>query len=545
MTNHIMTLLRPLAFLALIFSSCVPKSGAGGVIFDDLDACLHDREMFEQEKTSWIARLKSHADAVGDVASSYDLYMEIAEEYASYSFDSTAVYLHKSLDAAGSLGDGEKTDRAMIRLGLLYTTAGHFLEAYHILFHDIDTLSLTPPLQKDWYGAVYRFAKDMDGDSGIAETIMEPDKSVYRDKLCAMLDEDSRQRRELAVDRLRDEGRFAEAAEANADILAGMDENSRDYANVAYVQSELCDVLGLQEQRLSWLIASAKADAVNSVRDYAALTVIAIILADTDVDRSFRYMQMSLKDAIAYNAKLRPWQVSQFFVSVEDAYNTRQNAQQRRLTALFMVVLFLMTALAAAFFFLVKRSRELARTEKELRKINDELAVNNRRLSELNARLTDSDRIKEEYISFFLGVLSEHIDIMKNMRNSVRKKLKLGKADELLKEMTESHADDDALASFYNTFDTTFLTICPDFVNEFNALLEDSARIVLKKGEILNTELRIFALIRLGIDDSSRIAALLHYSVSTIYNYKVKIKNGAKVPRERFEEFVKAIGRIG
>ena len=127
--------------------------------------------------------------------------------------------------------------------------------------------------------------------------------------------------------------------------------------------------------------------------------------------------------------------------------------------------------------------------------------------------------------------------------NSIRKKLKQGKTDELLKELSITTRAEDELEAFYHTFDTTFLSLYPDFVEAFNGLLREDERIVLKKGELLNTELRIFALVRLGIEDSTRIANLLHYSVSTIYNYKVKMRNKAAGDREHFEENVKTIGR--
>jgi hypothetical protein len=100
---------------------------------------------------------------------------------------------------------------------------------------------------------------------------------------------------------------------------------------------------------------------------------------------------------------------------------------------------------------------------------------------------------------------------------------------------------DKELEELYDSFDAAFLHLFPDFVEKFNALLIPEERITLQKGERMNTSLRIFALIRLGIEDSSKIAEFLHYSVNTIYNYRARIKNGAISERERFEENVKKI----
>ena len=166
----------------------------------------------------------------------------------------------------------------------------------------------------------------------------------------------------------------------------------------------------------------------------------------------------------------------------------------------------------------------------------------NQELRSLNQEISEAGRIKEVYIGKVLDMMSENVNKMQAYDNHVRLALKQGKTEQLLKELSISTRTDDELQSFYRTFDTTFLALYPNFVEDFNALLREDARIYPKKGELLCTELRIFALVRLGIEDSVRIASLLHYSVSTIYNYKVKVRNGAVGDRETFEERVKTIG---
>ena len=163
------------------------------------------------------------------------------------------------------------------------------------------------------------------------------------------------------------------------------------------------------------------------------------------------------------------------------------------------------------------------------------LSATRDRLEHANEQLSMSNHIKEEYIGRFLNLCSMYISRLDSYRRMVNKKLAAGQLEELQK-MVRSH---DVLAAdvkeLYDNFDKAFLQLFPDFVEKFNALLLPEERIVLKKGELLNTELRIFALIRLGIDDSSRIAEFLRYSVNTIYNYRAKIKNKAIVSRDDFE----------
>ena len=166
-----------------------------------------------------------------------------------------------------------------------------------------------------------------------------------------------------------------------------------------------------------------------------------------------------------------------------------------------------------------------------------------RKLRKAQRRLQEAGKLKEAYIAQFLGYLSANVAQLRQEDHHTRKLLKQGRSDELLKEISTSTRTEDALEHFYRIFDETFLGIYPDFVAQFNALLKPEAQVHPKKGELLCTELRIFALIRLGIDDSKEIASLLHYSVSTIYNYKVSVKNGAAGNRDDFEEAVKRIGK--
>ncbi len=261
-----------------------------------------------------------------------------------------------------------------------------------------------------------------------------------------------------------------------------------------------------------------------------------------DVDHSFRYLQIAQEDAIFYNAKLRPWQISRFLLEVEEAYQARQDQRQQMIRASMILLAVLVVALIFITWFLITRSRKLSRLHAELGEANANLEAANVTLGQLNRQISKADQVKEEYILDFLETLANQITLFRNEDNRYRSLIKQGKADELLKELSIGSRSEKARDRFYETFDQTFLGMYPTFVEEFNALLVPEARLSPSKGH-LNTELRVFALIRLGVDDSKKIAAMLDYSVSTIYNYKVSVKNSALGDRETFEERVKMIGK--
>lgn len=162
----------------------------------------------------------------------------------------------------------------------------------------------------------------------------------------------------------------------------------------------------------------------------------------------------------------------------------------------------------------------------------------NMQLKNLNSELLKTNRTREEYVSLFIELCAAYIDKLNKYQDLVKRKVKAKQIDDLLKMSNNSKMTDSDARQFFVNFDTAFLTLYPNFVNEFNLLLREDESIIPGKGEIMNTELRIFALIRLGIKDSSRIATLLFYSPQTIYNYRTAVKNKAK-NREEFEEQVR------
>jgi hypothetical protein len=188
--------------------------------------------------------------------------------------------------------------------------------------------------------------------------------------------------------------------------------------------------------------------------------------------------------------------------------------------------------------------KKISSAQEALKDVNIRLRLLNNELNEANSKLNESNKVKEHYIGNFLTICSTYIDKLDNYRKMVGKHLQNREYAELTNKIKSLELIEDETREFYDNFDTIFLHIFPDFVERMNELLVESEQFELKNGEHLNTELRIFALIRLGITDSNQIATLLRYSIRTIYNYRAKIRNSAKVPREEFEEQIMKIGAL-
>lgn len=512
-------------------------------LLTELDGYVSAREVYVAHKLDQMEALRKMAQSISDPALRFETEMSIADAYFSFSFDSTQHYLkHCQEIASERLRDRDRFNEASIRLGHLYAKAGSYMEAYNLLYQQIDTASLTPALMTEYLLALYDFSLDLAGNSGMVEQLRIADAASFRPILYERIPRDSETWRNILRDELFAQGRYAQADSVGHLLLAGTRPEEHAYAIYAFYLADIADRMGNTSDRMAWLVRSAESDLINAVKDYASLTMVAQSILPADVDRSFRYLRIAQEDALFYNAKLRPWQISRFLIEVQDAYAGRQ-AQMQKLADIAAILLGLLAvALSVVTWFYVSRSRKLTQLRQRLEESNASLTEANERLNVLNREISNADKVKEGFIVSFLENFSGQIHSFRAEDNRLRNLVKRGRADLLLKDAAFSERSEKAREEFYRTFDTTFLAMYPDFVDLFNELLKEEARVCPPEGR-LTTELRIFALIRLGVDDSKRIASMLDYSLSTIYNYKVAVKNQAAVDRDTFEDCVKRIGK--
>ena len=512
-------------------------------LLNELDGYVSAREVYVARKLDQMDALRKLALSTDDPLLRFETEMNMAAEYFSFSFDSTQHYLKHCQELASvRLKDQDRFNQASIQLGHLYAKAGSYMEAYNLLYEQIDTALLTPSLKTDYLLALYDFSMDLAGNSGMVERLNIPDAALFRPVLFERIPRDSETWRSILRDDLFARERYAQADSVGHLLLAGTNPEEHAYAIYAFYLADIADRMGRASDRMAWLVRSAESDLINAVKDYASLTMVAQSIISTDVDRSFRYLRIAQEDALFYNAKLRPWQISRFLIEVQDAYSERQARMQKLAVIASVLLAVLVAALSIVSWFYVSRSRKLAQTQKRLEESNSRLTAANEQLNGLNRQISNADQVKERFIVSFLESFSEQIHLFRAEDNRLRNLLKRGRTDTLLKDISRSDRSEKAREEFYHTFDTTFLAMYPDFVERFNDLLQEEARIHPPKGQ-LTTELRIFALIRLGVDDSKQIAKMLDYSLSTIYNYKVSVKNHAAGDRDSFEERVKSIGK--
>lgn len=335
------------------------------------------------------------------------------------------------------------------------------------------------------------------------------------------------------------------------DYLAQQVDYIHDVAICAYTLSESYRLKGDKEKEKEYLIVSAIADMETAVREYISLRKLAVLLyQEGDIERAYSYVKICMEDAAACNARLRKLEILEIFPIINDAYQQKTEKQQEQMKWALISISLLSLFLLLAIFYVYKQMKKVAAARREvisanrrLKELNEELHQSNARLKEANRSIAENSYLKEEYIGRYMDQCSVYLEKMDNYRRSLGKIAATGNVEELYKNIKSSKFIEGELKDFYANFDNTFLQLFPTFVEDFNALLADGEQISLKPNERMNTELRIFALIRLGITDSVKIAQFLRYSVTTIYNYRTKVRNKAAGDRDRLEQEVMKIGK--
>ncbi|EIA10049.1 DUF6377 domain-containing protein [Flavobacterium frigoris] len=541
-------------FLILILVTLFPVLLFGqndfGSLLDELDKTVDNHQLYSNKKEDKINELKELLKLTSSNLEQYEIGQKLYEEYKLYQSDSALAYARKNLRIATVLKDITKINSAKLNLASIMGTLGMYKEATDVL-HKIDIKSST-----NLYNYFYRVnTTTYDSMSDYAASLQEQKKydlltKQYRDSTMQSYPSQSNLKFIDQASELLENQKYDKTLHLLLDYYPNIAKDNPEQAVVAYLISQSYNGKKDHQQEKKWLTISAISDLQLTKKEYISLRSLAFIMyEDGDIDRAYKYMKRSLEDALFCNARLRTYEISKMMPIINEAYQ-KQNETNR-----FQLVLFLVSAsllsliLLVILFMLFKQMKKLNKAKQDidlanikLSELNKELSVFNEKLNETNFTLTEANLLKEIYIGRYMDQCSDYIGKLEGYRRKLNVMVTTGKMNDLVTAVKSKQFIENELKEFYTNFDQTFLQLFPNFIEEFAALLVDEDTIQLKEGELLNTELRIFALIRLGIKDSAKISVFLRYSVSTIYNYRSQLKNKAVGPRDEFEAKVMQIG---
>ncbi|MBR5102744.1 MAG: transcriptional regulator [Muribaculaceae bacterium] len=544
--------------------SGVGAKGAQNINLEDYylqidDAINHSAEYVEKHEVKINLQrqaLQRETTSSGKFQCCYNLY----ELYKSFVSDSAFYFLNQCIELADKMNDPSASVRCRSLLAIKSANIGMYDEALCILdsinTQGADTLALGTYYEA--YNNVYSELSYYTRLDNMRQLYLDK-AHHYEELMMKYLPSTSEACFLRREQRAQAEGRFDESMKINDEWLAMVEPGSHPYALVALYRYIDYKLQGDKDEMMHWLMESVLTDIKTATMDQGSMWELANeLMLRGDIERSSRYISFTSDCANRYGSRQRNWQIAPLLTAIAKNYKSKSESTTKQLRLALGLISVLALLLLGALLFLHRRHKqltsarnELHQTNGQLESLNDELKTANDQLSDknaqfsvLNSQLAESNKVKEEYIGRFMSLCSQYIDKLDDYRKMVNKKMKNKELDQLFQLTKSTELKETELEELYENFDSVFLHLFPNFVEDFNALLQPEAQVHPKEENRLTTEIRIFALIRLGIEDSSKIAEFLRYSVNTIYNYRARIKNGALVNREQFEEKVKNLGRI-
>lgn len=500
----------------------------------ELDVTVADGARYSARRQHVIDSLRG-ADTHGMTREElYAHYGRLYSAYDAYQFDSTFAVVEKMLSLAEQSGDRQLVFFNRLRRARLNVSIGFFHQALSDL-GKIDRQALDSANLENWYEVNAYLYRNIDSKDPQARKNYRLTAGKYADSLLAVLPPESMTALAYAEMRARDRRDYDRAMELNRRQWEQIDPESPHAATVAYNRYVIYAATGDSTAYLEWVVRSAIADVRNGIMDNASLADCARALyAMGDIDRAVSYISESINDALFFNSPRRMMQNSGLLYLTDEAH-VRQLREANASKTVMSLMAALLALAAVVLLVLVWSRMRLAH------RLNQKLRSEKQLTERLREKAVESDRVKEQSIKSFLEISVKNMDTLHQFVSSVDAKLtqhKYGEIEDMVKQFGYSEQTFDERNEH---FDRLFLNMFPSFVAEFNALLRPDQQVALRREGVLSPELRIFAVIRLGIDSSSDIARLLGYSLSTIYNYRMKMRKRAKEDVMSFDAAVKAI----
>ncbi|NGM64867.1 DUF6377 domain-containing protein [Sphingobacterium sp. SGR-19] len=519
--------------MVLFLSQCNTEDSSKKPL-ETLRQIIAEREYYFDKKLKQIDSVQ-HRLQVDDPVARFDACRTLFGMYYDLQIDSALQYAEQMLELSETSLKAQPAYRAeaLFLIARVYAYTGMYKESGELL----DSAYFIPEVFSEDLHRLY-FVARMELYKGLADQALgDSQMKAYiesidacRDSLMIYTPENSVWHLIHLSNKKKGEGDYVSATEILYKAYNQLTTDDRDMAHVAFYMSSLYGLQGDAEQEKRYLITSAITDIKHAVKEYVALWKLATILyREKDVETAYQFIEISLQDAMYSGAYRWTQYIIRILPDIYASYNTKILQQKNTISTAFSIIACLLVCSVFLFIYIVRQYRKLDKAKSQLLLLNDELVSTN--------------LLKETYLSKFIDLCSDYIDKLDAYRSNIKRLLKVGKLEKIEKELESTKYIEKEHRAFLKNFDETFLSLYPDFVSEFNDLFLEADRQKMKPNELLTTELRVFALIKLGITDSYKIAKFLRCSITTIYTYRSKNKNKSIYP-ESFEDRIKDGQRV-
>ena len=517
--------------------------GDNNQLYKQLDAALAQRAHYVELKEKSLNEIKQGAKYVTSNEDKLKLYEQLANEYKAYEYDSAMTYVNKGLILAQKSNNIFFNKRFQLSQTRLLITRGFYAEAKEIL-QKIEPKEEPRDYQFLYYYTMYglynnwstycennEFSKnyDLKKVEYLKKAIeLSPKKDAFYYYLMGELYYFSNHPNNNKTIQYYKKALSMEKA------------NSRLHAMTAFALSEIYQKANNLELMEHYLLVAAISDVTSATKENVALQDIALFIykhKTRSLNKAQEYINLSLEDAYAYNNRLRRIEISSKLQLITNAYTDDIKTTNRLLNIALLVIILLLLGVGISSLFIRKKNRLLKQKKDEISATSDKMEKLNGQLHLINDELKDTNQKRERLVKVYIDLCYKNIERNQKLRTLAVRKIKANQSKELLSLLSSSTNTEKENKEFLTEFDKAFLSLYPTFVNELNQQLTESAHIQLKENGEMPPILRVCALLRLGITESSKIAGILSYSPQTVYNYRSILKNNA-IDKEHFEENV-------
>jgi hypothetical protein len=533
--------------LCLLFSLNAPCQVINSNPLHELDQAIEASPRYDADKLTSISQLKTALaqSKKDDLPTLFNGYGQLFEAYKVFNYDSAFAYARQLQSTALLLGDPIRITNARLKLGFCLLSSGLFKETLDSL-GKIHVQGAPDSLQAEYYSLIGRYYYDLgDFDNDGYNT---PDYTrkgnAYMDSALKLYSPASFQYSYYKGLKKIKSGRGSNAIADFRQLLSRPGLSLHELAVTASTLSDIYITSGQPDTAIALLIRAAIADIRSSTKETAAIFNLAQLLYKKgDVRSASSYIEVAIRDAIFYGARQRKVQVSAILPLIEGEKVSRVEEQKSIFVTYSIIATLLLLAVIALVIIVLRQVSRLKAAQLIITEAHIKEQAINQRLVETNKLLSEANKIKEEYIGYFFNADSESFAKIEKFKKSLEQKIAYRKWEDVIALVNNTNLKKEKEELLQN-FDKVFLKLFPDFIQRFNDLFREEDKIELKDHEFLNTDLRIFALIRMGIHENEKIARILEYSVNTINTYKTRIKNKSIVPNEAFEQRIMEIRTI-
>ena len=533
-------------FLLYILTALTVVPAAAASISDDadrwldvLDGSLSRRTEFDKARTDRIDLLRRELNEARKRAGSdtYELNYALYDEYKSYCYDSARHYGEECLAIAREQQRDDRLVEAKHALAFSLISAGLLSEADELL-RSIDRRELTGPLLSRHYeheAQLWRTRADYIGQEPYYTQYITR-SNAYLDSLLQITPVGSMNWWSNKGSEQMRRHEYQQALESFNHVLSN-DSIDADQHLVAVTAAEMAWAyvyLDNEPKAIEYFARSAVADNESATREITALYHLSRLVDKYGQhERASRYVHQALEDINFYNTRLRKVEINDILPIIEqDRYDALRSQRNWLFAATAMAIALLLGILGSYWF--------IRRKNQQLTEAHQTIAGQLEELRQANLQLKEADKIKNAYIGRSFYTNAEFVAKLEKLFLALDRKIATRQYDDLRSTLKQSTLNAER-ESMYEAFDQTFLKLFPNFVERFNALFEEKDRRQPPTEQSLTSEMRIFALIRLGITDSERIAKFLDYSVHTVNTYKTRIKNRSTADNDQCERLIMEI----